>query len=137
MKTPTTITGRISKPLRALIVVLLLGTSISFAGELPKLNPLNEVSEEPDLKIENWMVNLSVWKSNTAVFYDVIDHDNEIEIESWMLNANYANWEYVELEKEFDLEDWMLNASNEYWIVDEAEAELEVEIWMTDFSAWK
>lgn len=136
MKTLNNITKRIYKTGLVLLAVLLLGSLNSFAGEFPKVKALNEVAVETEMKIENWMLNLSSWKSSSVAFYDVVDKEDEIEIEDWMLDANYANWENVELEEEIEMHDWMLDASDKHWNVDEEEV-IELENWMTDLSTWK
>lgn len=94
-------------------ILIIAGTVIVSAnsGNKPKILELNSTSQiEVEYSVEDWMVNLTEWapeqKMNT---YEEVVESN-IDIESWMLEANESNWNIEQdTEEEVVVEDWMLN----------------------------
>lgn len=87
--------------------------------------------------------------SNLSTEYFVVDTEDAMEVEEWMLNETYFNWmvEYSvnEIEESLELEDWMTNEKyfgNQYhetkeMYQDEMEIGLEMESWMVDDIIWE
>jgi len=86
---------------------------------------------------------------NLSAEYFVVDIEDDLEVEEWMLNETYFNWmvEYsvYEIEEALELEDWMTNEKyfgNQYLEIkemyqDEVETGLEMESWMVDDIIWE
>jgi hypothetical protein len=137
MNTQNNITRRIRKLSLVILTALLLSCSYSFAAEYPASNLKNDIAFETEIKIEKWMTSLSSWNSKTIALIETNVIEEEIEIEDWMLNTDYSNWNYEENESELIIESWMLDASDENWTNDSVEEEQEIESWMTNLEEWK
>jgi hypothetical protein len=72
---------------------------------------------EPELEVEDWMVNESKW-NEFETYYATEFQEESLELQSWMLNENtwgLSNFEYplTETEQDLMLENWMTNEV--YW----------------------
>ena len=74
---------------------------------------------ETELQLENWMIDDSIWNTNTIAFVEMEQEtEGNLDIETWMTSEN--TWEVVntievqnETEKELQVENWMIN--NKVW----------------------
>ena len=71
----------------------------------------HEMITEPELEIQDWMLE-ETYLTNSALFYD--EMDQELNVEKWMVNHNKKENNTfgveVETEKELEIESWMLNS---------------------------
>lgn len=105
--------------LATFLIVFLIGGNVNAKGtELTIASSLENI-EEPELKVEDWMVNENNWNTFNNYTYILTDYSEaSLEIENWMLDQN--NWfndsfQYstAEAENVLLLEDWMTNEV--YW----------------------
>ena len=105
--------------LATFLIALLIGGNVSAKGtELVIVTGLENVVE-PELKVEDWMVNQHNWvQFDNSTFNITQLSEEKLAIESWMLNEN--NWitknyqlQSDETEQILMLEDWMTNEV--YW----------------------
>ncbi len=78
------------------------------------------LESENDLEIEEWMLDETYF--NCMVLYSEIEIEQALEVEDWMTNEKYFNVQELEVNTEFK---------------DEVETGLELESWMTDDIIWK
>ncbi|MBN2486518.1 MAG: hypothetical protein JXB34_11145 [Bacteroidales bacterium] len=94
-----------------------------------------KTDKEQDIKIEQWMVDLTKWaddtKNKTALLRELAELDYNAETRDKIFPD------------EIILEEWMLNASDKFWDIKPAladslfsEEEIPLEDWMTDLSKW-
>ncbi len=74
---------------------------------------LYEMAYEPEMELENWMVNESHFAvSGTEMMDFAIENEKPLQLESWMLNEG-AFTTSQEGDNALSLENWMI--SSEYW----------------------
>ena len=98
----------------ALVVLFLsVGSLTANENKTSKIHPEIKIEKELDIKLENWMMDLSEWKVEVSESNELVEP--EIEVEEWMLNAGYdklnkkSTFSEVETEEEIEIEDWMIN----------------------------
>jgi hypothetical protein len=62
--------------------------------------------------------------------------EENMALESWMIEISNKTWSHTSSEEEVELESWMLNLDNSSWDRGNIETELSVESWMCDPSSW-
>ncbi len=87
---------------------------------------------ESELEVEGWMTESKYFTSNA--FDANVDAEPALEIEVWMLQDVYfvPTELAIENEQELQVESWMLDTQN----FEKSEETLELEAWMTDNNFW-
>jgi hypothetical protein len=104
--------------LATFLIVILIGGNVNAKGtELTIASSLENIVE-PELTVENWMVNENNWNTfnNTYILTDY--SEARLEVEEWMLDqSNWINesfqYSIAEAENALTIEDWMVNEV--YW----------------------
>ncbi len=98
-------------------------------------------SIETELQLENWMIDETIWNSNTAIFVDFVQEtETELNLENWMTNTETWNVNFrltEEMETEMELENWMIDGIRWEMNNQEYEPELNLESWMINKCYWK
>ena len=105
--------------LATFLIALLIGGNVSAKGtELVIVSGLENVVE-PELEVEEWMVNENNWTNTDNCAFFITEYSEEsLEVEDWMLDRdNWLNESFqystTETENALMLEDWMTNEV--YW----------------------
>jgi predicted aspartyl protease len=105
--------------LAAFLIAILIGGNVSAKGtELVIVSGLENVVE-PELEVEDWMVNENNWNTFNNNTYILTDYSEaSLEVEKWMLDqSNWLNESFLysttEAENVLMLEGWMVNEV--YW----------------------
>jgi len=121
------------------IAFLLLVGNVNAKGTEVKAS--SHESIETTLQLENWMINETIWNTNSAKVAEFVQEtETNMELENWMTSEETwkLNNSFVEeTESGMELESWMTsegtwNLSNVY-----NDAELKVEKWMINNNVWK
>jgi hypothetical protein len=78
-------------------------------------------------------------KAENAFYYlNEVADEPEMEIEEWMYNVHY-DYTKSAPEEEIELEEWMCNTQHPFWLdlSDAVESEPAIESWMINPNAWK
>lgn len=124
----------------AFAFVMMLNVSASDGNK--NFRHLAIIESREELAVENWMYDLSEWKSGEGEKENVTSVKVENKLESMAVAEFNAQTKDKIAEDEIILEDWMLDAGNKFWqnkakTTDTIETEeIEIEDWMTDLSKW-
>ena len=121
------------------IALLLLVGNVKADGT--EIKALNNEAIETTLQLENWMINETIWNTNSLNIAEfVVETETSMELEDWMTNAeswslnnNFVN----EAESVLQLEDWMTNDETWNKVYNDTETELRVEDWMINSNFWE
>ncbi len=106
--------------LASLFMIIFIGGSVNAKGTETEVALSHEKIAEPQLTIQDWMLNEDFWNSGNKTFAYNEESDKELAIESWMTEGDY--WKAPETnsvgmekeaEKDLFLENWMINEA--YW----------------------
>jgi len=95
------------------------------------------VDEEPEVPVENWMINNSYWNKGNTSYFLVDEAELEIAIEYWMTDFSASENDLTVSDPEVKIEIWMYD--NTYWLVSEStnyalneglEEEIKIKEWM-------
>ncbi len=120
----------------ALTAVMLISSATLATGkEFKSASSLEHVSEQ-NLKIENWMVDFSMW-NHASVYHILPASDKMNSLEFWMVHP--AVWEVGidATEESLSLEAWMYNSIIWEAGIEVAEAVLPLEAWMYNSLLWE
>ncbi|MBN1117828.1 MAG: hypothetical protein JXA77_11520 [Bacteroidales bacterium] len=108
MTTRYNLTQRMIQIFAFIVGLLLMHNVMAAEPERPKNNlpAYTEVAIENDIELESWMLDLSSWTLNENETFEA-----DIQIEDWMLDASAENWTIVSQEEEIEIEDWMTDLS--------------------------
>ena len=103
--------------LLATLFIIIAGSANAKGTETLFASGLENIAE-PELKVENWMVNENHWNVTGKTVQFIKDYDSKLEIESWM--TDYSYWTVQQslvvetaTDDELKVENWMI--SEEYW----------------------
>lgn len=119
----------------ALTAVMLISSAALATGkEFKSASSLENVTEQ-NLKIENWMVDFSMW-NHASVYHILPASDKMNSLEFWMVHP--AVWEagINAFEEALPLESWMYNSLLWEAGIEVAEESLHLEAWMTSTGLW-
>jgi hypothetical protein len=120
-----------------LAVLLLIGNTNVKGSEIESLNRTMETT----LKVENWMMDETVWETKSLNNYEVaLEAETNVEIGNLMTSENamiLSNYLVAETEAGLEMENWM--TCEKVWNLaeTEVEAELSIESWMVNSEVWK
>ena len=102
------------------------------------------VDEEPEIPVEDWMIDNSYWNKGNTSYFLVDESEPEIAIEYWMTDFSATENDLTNKDPEIKIEDWMYNDT--FWLVSESvyyalnegqEEEIKIEEWMYEEYYWK
>ena len=120
-----------------LAILLLIGNTNVKGSEIESLNQTMETT----LKVENWMMDETVWDTKSLNNYEVaLEAETNVEIGNLMTRENamiLSNYLVAETEAGLEMENWM--TCEKVWNLaeTEVEAELSIESWMVNSEVWR
>ena len=99
------------------------------------------VEEEPEIQIEEWMIDERYWNKRYTFNFLIEETEPEIEIEKWMVDFSTGENILVEKEPEIKVEPWMYETafwttSNNPQLNENQEEEVKIEPWMYNNIFW-
>jgi hypothetical protein len=76
------------------------------------------VDEEPEVRVEDWMIDNSYWNKGNTSYFLVDESEPEIAIEYWMTDFSASENDLTVSDPEVKIEIWMYD--NKYWLVSES-----------------
>ena len=120
-----------------LAVLLLIGNTNVKGSEIESLNRTMETT----LKVENWMMDETVWDTKSLNNYEVaLEAETNVEIGNLMTSENamiLSNYLVAETEAGLEMENWMTCEKVWNFTETEVESELSIESWMVNSEVWK
>jgi len=76
------------------------------------------IETEPEIRIEEWMVNRNLWNTGETTTYLAEESDPEVTIEYWMTDFPIPASTYAQDEPEYKIETWMFDEAS--WVNSES-----------------
>lgn len=102
--------------LASFFTLFILGSGFAKGTETGFVSGHENITE-PELTVENWMVNENHWNKTKNTVHVTLEFDATLEVESWMTDENYWNTQPRVMpeiqEEELKVENWMI--SENHW----------------------
>ena len=122
------------------IVAALLFLSVTFPAFIVAAEPAgNKTIDDGSYnsytsqKVDSWMVDLSSWISESNT--NLTEREETFSVEKWMLRPDLS-WGDSSGESSIQLESWMIDIQYSDWNKNQTESKLILESWMYNLSSW-
>jgi len=90
------------------IALLLMVLNVNAEGT--ETNSSVTESIETSLQLEEWMINETIWDTNSAWYSDfVLETETQLNIENWMTDSKVWDFDYPEQDPGLELAAWMMD----------------------------